>query len=74
MTFGYHFGYNQRFGIELSLFKVDPADFVVNHWEFISFKVLLNLFGLMVCIVGLDIAEGRSCVGLLNCYLAVFYD
>ncbi len=73
MTFGYHFGYNQRFGIELSLFKVDPADFVVNHWEIVSFKVLLNLFGLMVCIAGLDIAEGRSCIGILNCYLAVFY-
>lgn len=73
MTFGYHFGYNRRFGIELTLFSVDPIDFEVHHWEWISFKVLINLFGLMVHVIGIDISEGRSCIGLLNCYLAVFY-
>lgn len=73
MTFGYHFGDNQRFGIELSILTVDPMDFEVQHWEIVSFKVLLNLFGFMVYVVGLDISEGRSCIGILNCYLAVFY-
>ena len=73
MTFGYHFGYNQRYGIEVSLFKVDPADFVVNHWEFISFKALLNLFGFMIFLVGLDVSDRRACVGALNCFMSVFW-
>lgn len=73
MTFGYHFGYNQRWGIELSLFSYDPMDFEVHRWEWISFKVLLRFFGLMIFLVGLDISKDRSCIGLLNCYLAVFY-
>ena len=73
MTWTYSFGKAQIFGIELSLFSIDPMDFETHPWEWFSIKLLFKMFGLWVHLFGLDISKDRTCIGLFNCYLAVFY-
>ena len=73
MTFTYSFGKNQIYGIELSLFRADVLDFEILSFEWVSLKIVIKLFGLYVHLVGLDISKDRVCVGLMNCYLAVYY-
>lgn len=73
MTFTYSFGPNRIYGIELSLLKTDIVDFEILDFEWISFKMLIKFFGIWLYLLGLDISKDRTSIGLLNCFLAVFY-
>ncbi len=66
MTFTYSFGPNRIYGVELSLLKTDIIDFEILSFEWVSFKILFKVFGL-------DISKDRTCIGVLNCFVAVFY-
>lgn len=66
-------GYNDRYGIEMSVFKTDIIDYETHQFDVFSFKVLFRLFGFNVYVVGLEINDSRTTVGLLSSFFTVFY-
>ena len=73
MYIGYHFGPNRIYGVELSAFRIDELDFEQGSWEIVSLKLQFKLFGLRVNAFSLDVSDTRTSLGILNCYLSVFW-
>lgn len=61
------------YGIELNLFSYDPIDYEVHQWDWISIKLLVKVL-VPVYVVGLEIGRDRASIGILNCFLSVFYN
>ena len=70
MTIGKNYG---LWGIELTLFDSDPIDMEVGSWEIVAAKALVKLFGLNIVVAALEISDSRATIGLLNCFLSVFW-
>lgn len=70
MYFSYHY---DLYCVEISFFQPDPMDFEVHAWEEAAFKIIIALFSLRVVLISLEITRDRASVGLLNCYLSVFW-
>lgn len=67
--------HNERYGygVELTLFDIDPIDMEVGTWEIIAIKCLLKLFGFQVVLAALEVSGNRATVTFLNCHLTVFF-
>ena len=67
--------HNERhgYGIELSLFNIDPIDMEVGTWELIAIKALLKLFEVNVVLAGVEVSSNRATITFLNCHLTVFF-
>ncbi len=65
---------NGNLGIEISLLSTDPIDFEIHEWDYLGLKILLKIFSLYIYIVGLEVGKDRSSIGILNCFISVFYN
>ena len=70
MTIGKHFG---LWGVELTLFSLDPIDMEIGSWEIVAAKVLVKFFGLNIVVAALEISDSRATISFLNCHFSVFW-
>lgn len=70
MTLSKNYG---LYGIELSLFNLDPLDMGIGHWEIVAAKAAIKIFGFNLVLASLEVADTRATVGILNCFLTVFW-
>jgi hypothetical protein len=73
MHFHLGFGQNKVYGIEMSFFSFDHLDYEVHSWDFISIKLLVKIF-VPVYVFGFEAGRDRTSIGVLNCFLSVFYN
>lgn len=70
MTLSKNYG---LYGIELSLFRLDSLDMEIGPWELVGVKGAVRFFGINIVLACLEISDTRATIGLLNCFLTVFW-